>query len=215
MMRINRQIALSFLSLLILATASYLWIDQPLARFCHVLIPGITQLFQWVTELGKSTPYLIGFLLLFAFFKYIRRWPMAARRFLFLFAGIALSGLASDVIKPLAGRFRPKLLFESNLFGFEPFRLGYEYNSFPSGHAATIFALAAALALLFPRWRIPLFILAAVVGLSRLIVGAHYLSDVLAGAYVGVMTVYLLTRLCRRRGWNIGAMDGAQEGRHA
>jgi membrane-associated phospholipid phosphatase len=47
----------------------------------------------------------------------------------------------------------------------------------------------------------PLAGFATVVGLSRIIVGAHYLSDVMAGAYVGIMTVFLLVLLCRRRGW--------------
>jgi len=52
-----------------------------------------------------------------------------------------------------------------------------------------------ALAILFPRWRLLWYALAILVSMSRVIIGAHYLSDVLAGAYVAVMTVLVLARL--------------------
>lgn len=201
MTRHNRYIVIGSALLTILLTISYALIDRQLTLFCQDLNPELVQVFQWITKLGKSTWYLVGFAVLFVFFKYYRRRPIAANRALFLFAAVAVSGLTTDLIKPLVGRLRPKLLFEANLFGFEPFRIGYEYNSFPSGHATTVFALAASLALVYPRWRLPLFGFAAVIGLSRIIVGAHYLSDVMAGAYVGIMTVFLLVLLCRRRGW--------------
>jgi len=201
MTRRNRYIAIGSALLTILLTISYALIDRPLTIFCQDLNPELVQIFQWITKLGKSTGYLVGFAALFVFFKYYLRRPIAANRALFLLAVITLSGLITDLIKPLVGRLRPKLLFEASLYGFEPLRIGYEYNSFPSGHATTVFALAAALSLFFPRWRLPLVGFAAVVGLSRIIVGAHYLSDVMAGAYVGIMTVFLLVLLCRRRGW--------------
>ncbi len=197
----NRNIIIGSMLLAVLMTLSYALIDRTLTLFCQDLNPELVQIFQWITKLGKSTWYLIGFAVLFVFFKFFQRRPLAANRALFLFAAVALSGLATDLIKPLVGRLRPKLLFEADLYGIDPFRIGYEYNSFPSGHATTVFALATALAIVSPRWRLLLFGFAAVVGLSRIIVGAHYLSDVMAGAYVGIMTVFLLVLLCRRRGW--------------
>ncbi|MFH1080121.1 MAG: phosphatase PAP2 family protein [Pseudomonadota bacterium] len=201
MTRRNRNIVIASALPVVLMTIIYALIDRPLSLFCQDLNPGVIQVFQWITELGQSTGYLVGFAVLFVFFKYYRRRPIAANRALFLFAAVALSGLITDLIKPLVGRLRPKLLFETNLYGFDPFRIGYEYNSFPSGHTTTVFALAAALALFFPRRRPLLAGFAAVVGISRIIVGAHYLSDVMAGAYVGIMTVILMVLICRRRGW--------------
>jgi len=197
----NRRIVVGSVLLMVLMTISYAMLDRPLTLFCQGLNPAVVEVFQWITELGISTWYLVGFAALFVFFKFFRRRLIAANRSLFLFAAVSLSGLTTDLIKPLVGRLRPKLLFEADLYGFDPFRIGYEYNSFPSGHATTIFALAAALALFFPRWRMLLAGFATVVGLSRIIVGAHYLSDVMAGAYVGIMTAFLLVLLCRRRGW--------------
>ena len=201
MTRRNRRIIVGSVLLMVFMAISYDLLDRPLSLFCRDLDPEIVQVFQWITELGVSTGYLFGLAVLFVFFKFIRPRALAARRALFLFAAIAISGVAINLIKPLVGRLRPKLLFEGNLYGFDPFRIGYEYNSFPSGHATTVFALATALTLFFPRWRLPLFGFAAVIGLSRIVVGAHYLSDVMGGAYVGIMTVFLLVLLCRRSGW--------------
>ncbi|MBA4396747.1 MAG: phosphatase PAP2 family protein [Syntrophus sp. (in: bacteria)] len=197
----KRNIVIGSMLLAVLMTVSYAMLDRQLSLFCQNLHPDVMKVFGWITELGISTGYLIGFAVLFVYFKFFRRRELAANRALFVFSAVALSGIIINLIKPLVGRLRPKLLFEANLYGFEPFRIGYEYNSFPSGHATTAFALAAALALFFPRWRLPLFGFAVVVGLSRIVIGSHYLSDVLAGAYVGVMTVFLLMLLCRRRGW--------------
>ena len=212
MNRRTRQVAISSALLAALMIISYTWLDRPAALFCRDLNPMTVQVFQWITELGKSTGYLIGIFMLFVFFKYYRRRKIAANRSFFLFAAVALSGLITDLIKPLAGRLRPKLLLEAGLFGFDPLRIGYEYNSLPSGHATTVFALAAALSLFFPRWRLPFFSFAIVVGLSRIIVGAHYPSDVLAGAYVGAMIVFLLLIVCRHRGYRLGP---DREGDHA
>jgi undecaprenyl-diphosphatase len=197
----SRQIAIGSVLLMAVMALSYGLFDRPLSIFCQDLNPEVILIFQWITELGKSTGYLVFFTVLFIFFRFFRRMPLAANRTLFLFAAVSLSGVIINLIKPLVGRLRPKLLFEAGLYGFEPLRIGYEYNSFPSGHAATVFALATALSYFFPRWRLPLFGFAVIVGLSRIIVGAHYLSDVMAGAYAGTMTVFALILLCRRRGW--------------
>ncbi len=58
--------------------------------------------------------------------------------------------------------------------------------SFPSGHTANAFALAMLLYLEDKRYW-PMFILAAIIGLSRIVLGEHYLSDVLFGAFFGML----------------------------
>lgn len=60
--------------------------------------------------------------------------------------------------------------------------------SFPSGHTSTAFMLATVLAWRKPEARIYFFSLAALVGLSRLYLGVHYPSDVLAGAIIGILS---------------------------
>ena len=63
-------------------------------------------------------------------------------------------------------------------------------RSFPSGHATAVFALAAALAMRWPRFWSLWFSMAALVGVSRVALGVHWPSDVIAGAIVGSGTVF-------------------------
>jgi undecaprenyl-diphosphatase len=60
-------------------------------------------------------------------------------------------------------------------------------SSFPAGHAATAFAGATVVAFLAPRAAPVLFLVAALIGYSRVYVGDHYPTDVLAGAVIGVV----------------------------
>jgi membrane-associated phospholipid phosphatase len=65
--------------------------------------------------------------------------------------------------------------------------------SFPSGHTSDAFALATSLSLAFPKWYViaPSLLWAASVGYSRMDLGVHYPSDVLAGAIIGAGSAYL------------------------
>lgn len=71
---------------------------------------------------------------------------------------------------------------------------GYDQTpSFPSGHTSSAFATATSLSLAWPRWyvMVPSYVWAAGVGYSRLYLGVHYPSDVLAGALVGSGAAWL------------------------
>jgi membrane-associated phospholipid phosphatase len=72
--------------------------------------------------------------------------------------------------------------------------------SFPSGHTSSAFALATSMSLAFPKWYVvaPVFLYASAAGYSRMHLGVHYPSDVLAGAIVGTGSALLSNYLQQR-----------------
>jgi undecaprenyl-diphosphatase len=73
-------------------------------------------------------------------------------------------------------------------------------TSFPSGHAASAAAFTTAVVLELPWTAVPLLPLAAAVAASRVVIGVHYPSDVVAGVAVGVAVAGVTRRRCGRRG---------------
>lgn len=189
----KRKIAALFAAMILFVMISYFFIDIPVAVFCKSLDKSVRDLFEMITPLGVSTWYLVGSFSLFLLFKYYRR-QVYARQALFLFASILVSGIAAAILKWIMGRFRPKVFFEGDLYGFNFFTTIHEETSFPSGHSATAFSLALVLSLFFPRYRLLLFCFAIIVSASRVIITSHYLSDAVGGAFVALMTVFLLRK---------------------
>ena len=112
-------------------------------------------------------------------------------------AAFATGDAASGAIKPAVDRPRPPL--------DDPQRLDAAVSlpaspSFPSGHATTSFAAAAAVAVLIPRLRIPAFGLAFVVALSRVYLGVHFVLDVFVGAVLGTLIGLAVALVARRLG---------------
>ncbi|HEX2971920.1 MAG TPA: phosphatase PAP2 family protein [Tepidisphaeraceae bacterium] len=119
-----------------------------------------------------------------------------------------LTGLVAAICKWGVGRTRPFRLPgdipQPAPFELTPFRdglLGVFHQSnlaFPSGHACTAFATAAALAMLLPGWRWGFYAVATLVAVERVAENAHYVSDVIAGAAFGILGVRLIAWICDR-----------------
>jgi membrane-associated phospholipid phosphatase len=178
------------------------WIDRPIADFFHDHGGALQPFFNAVQNLGLGYPWLVLSGLAFIVLRWggawrqLRRWaaPMRASAFIpgFIFAAVGAAGLVADALKILVGRTRPKLLFADGIYDFTWFGWRADHWSFPSGHAATAAALMTALWCLWPQ---PLWLYvagAALIAASRVITGQHFLSDVVAGAAIGILVTRAL-----------------------
>lgn len=117
----------------------------------------------------------------------------------FVFYSVAATGILAIVFKWVLGRARPKLYQEVGPVRFDLFAFDGAYTSFPSGHSTTVGALATALALIFPTYRWLIVVGAFWVAFSRIMVGAHYPSDVIAGTMLGFTFTFFTARALARR----------------
>lgn len=204
-------------SLLALAAivATMLLLDGPASAAVRHLPFPLIDAFNEFTDFGRSAWLLIPLAILIGLAAIVSS-PALGRmgqlvvaslvvRLGYVFLAIALPGLVVTVAKRLIGRVRPS---ELGHFAFFPWSWQPSYASLPSGHATTAFAAAMAIALVWPRARIPIFIFAIGIALSRVVISAHYPSDVLAGAFVGCFAAVLVRDWFAAR--NLGFVVGAQ-----
>ncbi len=109
-----------------------------------------------------------------------------------------LAGLSSQILKHLFGRARPRILLEAGFHLLGP-TLQSGFDSFPSGHALTTFAVATALAKNFSKGAWIFYLLASLIAVSRVLSGSHFPTDVIAGALLGILMGKLVLWALKRR----------------
>jgi dolichol-phosphate mannosyltransferase len=186
----------AFTAAFLLVLMAALALDRPAASAMRHWPRPVTGLFERITILGEGWVWLLpialaGFAFAWASFAGTSRQERArlvlrAERALFMFSAVGVPSLVTTVLKHVVGRMRPRYFESLGAFHFEPFSLASSKASFPSGHATTAGALIIAVGAVAPRWKLPVAVLALLVFLSRIAIEAHYVSDVLAGALIGI-----------------------------
>jgi membrane-associated phospholipid phosphatase len=115
------------------------------------------------------------------------RWLSLGTQAEYLFFAVLFPVLVAEMVKWTVGRGRPFVGGKASPFNFAPFAGTEAYFSFPSAHAVTSFALAFAVASVWPRARGAIFVYAILIAATRLLLLAHHPSDVVAGAVIGVI----------------------------
>lgn len=195
-------LSLAFLTLMSVAVV---WWDQPVLQavrsgFGKELVDVARALSRY-----GDFPYLLGAALLVLALMLRLGKKKLARVVVAMLLGSILAGLVSNVIKLCTGRVRPRV--EEVAHGWHGPRfedrwvsLRHDYQAFPSSHAACAFGFFAPLFFSRRRWGVAGLLVAAAIAWSRVQLNAHHISDVAAGALIGVLAGWLVWRWLVARG---------------
>ncbi|WP_052951422.1 phosphatase PAP2 family protein [Devosia soli] len=209
---LNRRNWPDYLAIFILTLFILLFFDAYISRSAIAWPVEWRQPFQFVTHFGLSDWVLIPsglvFLVSFAIFRFWKRssrWRRALYEASvlsgFIFVSVAGTGLFTNLAKRLFGRGRPQVFDDFGAFSFEHVFNDWTFQSFPSGHSTTAMATAVVVGFVAPRFFRLVLVIAFVTGMSRVVVGDHYPTDVLVGFVIGALGTYLVRNLFARRRW--------------
>ncbi len=186
-------------------TLSYFFLDRPLAVFLHPYLNGVP-LFIWLTYSVNPLAPAASIIAVFIGARALMRGSLTHNEsaLLRLSCAILIAGVLTHELKEVFGRTWPETWIDKNpsyfgngAYGFFPFHGGRGYASFPSGHTTAAAAFAGAVWVLWPklRWLGAALLLIEAIGL----LGAdyHWLSDIMAGAAVGIATGVVAARIGR------------------
>ena len=172
-----------------------LWTYNFFTQFNYVLGSNyLKDFFVGITDLGKSLWYFLFFFLLFLFSYLMKishiinkeKYIYLKKFSIFGFSYLLLVGLITQIIKHLIGRPRPNHSQLDGSFEFNFFTIESSFHSFPSGHSSTIIAITIIASLAIPNLRYFFYFFGFLIALSRVVVGAHFLTDVVGGLLVAV-----------------------------
>ena len=185
----------------IIYLAMVYFLDRALLQWQITENPGAfwTSLAQLIAHIFKTKFWLVGaFVIVVGCHCWSiwldTQWRILRAKFAYVFAAVFCSALITGVLKVLLGRSRPIEWIQHQAYGFHFIGLHHAQQSSPSGHTTVAFALAIAIACLIQNsWgKLVLFLLAVLVGVSRLIILQHYLSDVFLAASIGTWVALFL-----------------------
>lgn len=209
------QLALGALAAVAVVVGCMLLLDGWSLANIRRLPASLTQAFDRLTHYGKSGWILwpTGLVLIALALSDSPTQPRFQRQVLaawsvrlgFVFTAVALPGVFVTTLKRLIGRARP-FVEGNDVWAYMPFVWRVEYASLPSGHATTAFSALVAIGAILPQARALLWIYAVMIALSRVVVGAHHPSDVVAGAIAGAAGALLVRHwfAARRLGFWVG-----------
>lgn len=179
----------------ILCGLAALLIDRPLAHFiydhisarAHKALDGITHYAKAGHWLAAAVLALIAAGALHHFQLFEEQVVLLTKYSIAFIASLVVGSAVLHLIKLVLGRRRPRDDMEMGLYGFMPLAFNLDYNSFPSGHALTICCVAVIFTCVWPIWAPLWFAVAALLAVTRALLTAHFLSDVLIGAGIGLI----------------------------
>jgi membrane-associated phospholipid phosphatase len=202
-----RKVSILTIAVSLLLTACYFYADKSIVFYFYAIDSRKYHWLHLVQQLPELLLMISPLLFLTAFILKNKNIQPHLRYFFFAVSlSVLFTTIVKSLLKYLFGRYWPET-FENNnpsllhggVYGFHPFHVGVSYSSFPSGHTAIIFAVATCIWVIYPRLRWVAVLISLSVSLSLLVLYYHFLSDLLAGAYVGIVMSVFVTELLRKK----------------
>lgn len=140
------------------------------------------QLARWIAHLGDG-PLVFGGLALVYLLAWLWNNPFLRQAMVIVVIVVLSAMIIVTMIKYVVRRQRPQPPGE-----FVTFK--YDAYSFPSGHSARLMALAVGLAFFFPTLSWLVMVIALLVAAARVVVGVHYVSDIVVGLITGAIVAW-------------------------
>lgn len=192
-----------------LCVAGALWFDKPMFMFMrefdwHVwgLLDQLFATKVWLFVSAVAAVLIAGRI---AAINKERRFQLILKNFIaefkaraksnpgfLVFASVLCASIVGGILKYGLGRARPIFYEALGHTGFYPFTPEWAFNSMPSGHATASFAGLVMIGMLFPKIKWATWTGAIIIALSRVCYGAHWPSDVILGAFIGMVTADLV-----------------------
>ena len=194
--RLTRNVLTTAVIAAMLIVTLMIWVDAwEIAQMPPRVTAGLWP-FRILTDFGKDTNVLLVIIVLLvavALAAPVARGSLQRRllslgsRLQFVLFAISVPLVCGEILKWIVGRGRPFVSGRADPFNFVPFTGKEAYFSLPSAHAITAFALAFAVAAIWPRMRGLMIAYALLIAVTRLVLLAHHPSDVVAGATIGIL----------------------------
>ncbi len=174
------------------------WFDAIFDAKNWLIVSAVVMLFFYIKKIWHSKPKYKndnGKVSVIVFCKDALQKVRNSYAF-YVFCSVLTASVIGQILKVLIGRARPIFYEALDMTGFFPLSTEWAFNSMPSGHSFASFAGLVMLGLLAPKIKWFTWSLAIVIGLSRVCYGAHWPTDVLLGAFIGmVMADFVKTTL--------------------
>ena len=186
---------------------SYFWLDRPIASFVHEHLRDF-DVFALLTYVPAISVPLAVLAFAAVALRALSRRALTRLQTVIVISGasLAVSEAVKVQLKFAFGRTWPETWVRDNpsfirdgVYGFNPFHGGPGFAAFPSGHMSAVCAVMSVFWICYPRFRVLYALAMAVVGIGLIGADLHFVSDVIAGAFLGIWTGWLTVVL-----WELG-----------